>query len=125
MKLYETVIVVSPEATPEEIESFVQEVEQLITREDGELQKKENWGKIKLGYSIKKFDEGVFLYFVYRVKRGIVEELEKRLKIMELVLRYMTVKLKGPPKEVDVQRLRRAFPNKGDTGPASGMDRYG
>ena len=114
MQLYETVIVVSPQATPEEIESFVQEIEQSISREDGELQKKENWGKIKMGYSIRKFKEGVYLYFVYLVKRGFVEKLEKRLEIMELVLRYLTVKLKGPPKEVDVQSLRRGFHKEGE-----------
>lgn len=113
MQLYESIVVVSPQATPEEIDSFVQEVEQSITREDGKLQKKENWGKIKLGYTIKKFDEGIYLYFVYQGKSGIVESLEKKLKIKELVLRYMTVKLKGPPKEVDVQRLRRDLPREG------------
>jgi len=123
MQLYETIIAVNPQATPEEIESFVQDVEQTITREDGELQKKENWGKIKLGYPIKRFNEGVYLYFVYQAKRGIVEKLEKRLKIMELVLIYMTVKLKGPPKEVDVKRLRRDYSEAGRTRFAGGMRR--
>ena len=113
MQLYESVIVVNPQATSEEIDSFVQEVEQSITREDGKLQKKENWGKIKLGYPIKSFDEGVYLYFVYQGKSGIVDRLERRLKIKELVLRYLTVKLKAPPKEVDVQRLQRDLPREG------------
>ncbi len=122
MQLYETVIVVSPQATSEEIESFVQEIEQTITTENGKLQKKENWGKIKLGYPIKNFDEAVYLYFVYQAKKGNVEKLEKRLKIMELVLRYLTVKLKAPPKEVDVKGLQRSYPESGktrDTGEAS------
>jgi len=115
MQLYETVVVVNPQATAEEIDSFVQEVEQSIVGEDGELQKKDNWGKLKLGYTIKKIDEGVYLYFVYQGKSGVVQKLEKRFKIMELVLRYLTVKLKGPPKEIDVQRLRRDLPKEGES----------
>jgi len=115
MQLYETVVVVNPQATAEEIDSFVQEVEQSIVGEDGELQKKDNWGKLKLGYTIKKIDEGVYLYFVYQGKSGVVRKLEKRFKIMELVLRYLTVKLKGPPKEIDVQRLRRDLPKEGES----------
>jgi len=124
MQFYETVVVVNPQATAEEIDSFVQEVEQLIVREDGELQKKDNWGKIKMGCAIKKFDEGVYLYFVYQGKSGVVQKLEKRFKIMELVLRYLTVKLKGPPKEFDVQKLRRELPREGDSGPPYRMRRW-
>lgn len=115
MQLYETIIVVNPQVTSEEIDSFVQDIEQMITTEKGELQKKENWGKIRLGYPIKKFDEGIYLYFVYQTKRGIVEKLEKKLKIMELVLRCLTVKLKAPPKEVDVKKLQRDYSEAGRT----------
>ena len=76
---------------------------EIIKNFNGELICKEDWGKRKLAYVIQRESRGHYLYMVYTGRSGVVQEMERTLRIQEYLLRYLTVKLE----QGDVEQLQR------------------
>ncbi len=92
MRHYETVFLISPNLSEEETESLVQQMEEVVAKKKGKLINKDEWGKRKLAYPIQKFEEAFYVLFHYEGKSEIPDELERRFKQSDTVLRYLTVK---------------------------------
>jgi small subunit ribosomal protein S6 len=90
---YETVAILQPDTLEDGVHRFSHRAKEVMERQGGTLLKVENWGKRKLSYEIKKETKGVYLYYRYLGNAGLVEELERTLRISDMVLRYQTVKL--------------------------------
>jgi len=90
-KPYETVIVVDAMIPDESIASEFDAIGKLIESQ-GKLVKLDRWGKRKLAYSIRKRTHGEYAVFYYEAGSGaLAAELDKRLRINENVLRWLTV----------------------------------
>lgn len=98
MRKYETIYIVKPDLGDEELQVFTDKVKDIISSE-GELLRLEDWGVRKLAYSIKKFPRGRYVYLRYDGSEKLVAEFERRLRIDDRVLRYLSVKI---DKEVPV-----------------------
>jgi small subunit ribosomal protein S6 len=92
MRNYEIMFIVNPNATEDEIEKINAQLESVITGGGGEIQKIEKMGKRRLAYDIDKFREGSYVLFAIGANGDIVKECERRLRVMDAVIRYITVR---------------------------------
>lgn len=95
MRIYETGFVLAPNLSEEDTEKTILQMAEIVGQREGRLVKQEKWGKRKLAYPIKKFNEGYYVFFLYEGKGDIPVELERRFKQSDAVLRYLTVKKVG------------------------------
>ncbi len=92
MNKYESVIILSANASEEAMAAFGEKMKELISA-NGELTNVEEWGKKTLAYEIKKQTEGFYTLFTFTAKPEYVAELDRILKLDETVLKHMIVKL--------------------------------
>ena len=92
MREYETVFLISPNLEEEETTKIITQISGIISKEKGKLIQEDRWGKRKLAYPIKKFQEAFYVFFHYEGDSNIPVELEKRFKQTEAILRFLTVK---------------------------------
>ena len=92
MGQYETAFLISPALEEEETEKVITQMAGVISRKKGKMIKEDRWGKRKLAYQIKKHEEAFYVFFHYEGESAIPNELERRFKQSEAILRFMTVK---------------------------------
>jgi small subunit ribosomal protein S6 len=102
-KLYETVVVVDAMIPDESIASEFDAIAKLIESQ-GKVLKIDRWGKRKLAYTIRKRTHGEYAVFYYECVAGLPAELDKRFRINENILRWLTIAdspLGIPPDKVE------------------------
>lgn len=92
MSQYETAFLISPSLEEEETKKIIAQMAGVVSRKKGKMIKEDRWGKRKLAYPIKKFEEAFYVFFHYEGDSDIPSELERRFKQSEAILRYLTVK---------------------------------
>lgn len=90
---FETIFVLRPDTNQEGIQVVNGRVRTVIEQGGGTLLKLDNWGKRKLGYEVRKNLKGIYLYWKYVAPSGVVEEIERNLRMIDTVIRYYTIKL--------------------------------
>ena len=90
---YELVLIISPEATDEGLDTTVDKVSQFIAERGGIVSEVERWGKRKLAYPIKHSMEGSYVLTRFKWNPALSKELEANLQISEEVLRHLLVKI--------------------------------
>ncbi len=99
MTQYETTFLLSPNLEEEETEKIIVEMVEVVSTKKGKMINEDRWGKRKLAYPIRKFEEAFYVFFLYEGDSDIPFELERRFKQSEAILRYLTVK-KEPKKSI-------------------------
>jgi len=92
-RLYETTIVLDPQLKSTEIEDAIKKVTNFISNHGGEIVKVDEWGKRRLAYEINKKQYGYYVYIRFNAPGQIVRLLEREYRLMESVLRYLTVRV--------------------------------
>jgi small subunit ribosomal protein S6 len=87
---YELVVLLHPDLEID-VETPIKKVENLVTAVGGQVIKRDNWGKRRLAYKIKKQDFAIYVYFEIKVDPSKVRELENTILITEEVLRHILV----------------------------------
>jgi small subunit ribosomal protein S6 len=90
VKRYETILVVDAMIPDESIASEFDAVAKLIESQ-GKITRVDRWGKRRLAYSVRKRTHGEYAAFYYEAEAALPAELEKRLRINENALRWLTV----------------------------------
>ena len=90
---YETIYILRPDSTSDVIAQVNQKVRGVIEAGGGNLLKIDNWGKRKLAYEVKKQLKGIYLFFSYLGQAGLLEEVERNLRLTASVIRYYSVKI--------------------------------
>jgi small subunit ribosomal protein S6 len=90
-KEYETIYILRSEVDSESAERIQARVAEAIEREHGRLVKVESWGRRKLAYPLGKIRRGVYVYVKYVGGGGLVAEVERNLKLQDMVIKHMTV----------------------------------
>jgi small subunit ribosomal protein S6 len=101
-KEYETIYVLRPDIDADTADKVQARVNEVVARETGTLMKVEAWGRRKLAYPVAKHKKGVYVYVKYVGKGGLVNELERNLKLLDSVLKFQTVLTK---EDVDVAQI--------------------
>jgi small subunit ribosomal protein S6 len=92
MATYEMMLVLDPEMSKEQVDGFVEKLKQSLGDRGAEVLKVEEWGLQTLAYEIKKKNKGYYLLLYIDGDVALVSEMERTLRLMEEVLRYLTVK---------------------------------
>ena len=108
VRQYELVYIMSPDATEQEVTELHTQVESIITRYKGELQKTENWGRRKLAFRIGKHREGTYVLEVFTGTGELTKELDRRLKVLDSVIRHLIVRVDEELRVAERVRARRA-----------------
>jgi small subunit ribosomal protein S6 len=90
---YETIYILRPDTPNDGVGTINQRVRQIMEQMGGKVLKLDNWGKRKLAYEVKKQLKGIYLYWHYLANPGVVEEIERNLRMLDNVIRYYTVKV--------------------------------
>ncbi len=104
---YELVYIVSPDATDQDIADLHTQVESIVARLNGEMVKTENWGRRKLAYRIGKHREGTYVLEVFHGTGELTKELDRRLKVSDLVIRHLVVRVDEELRVAEHTRGRR------------------
>src|SRR5918998_2380841 len=102
---YELVYVVSPDATDDQVADLHNQVDAIVQRMGGQLEKTENWGRRKLAYEIGRHKEGTYVLEVINGGGELMKEIDRRLKVSDLVIRHLVVRI---DEEQGVLERRRA-----------------
>ena len=92
MRNYEIMFIVNPHATDEEIDKINGQIESIVTSGGGKIEKIEKMGKRRLAYEVDKQREGHYVLFVMGANGDIVKECERRLRTIDAVIKYITVR---------------------------------
>jgi len=107
VRQYELVYIMSPDATEQEVTDLHTQVESIITRYKGEMQKTENWGRRKLAFRIGKHREGTYVLEVFTGTGELTKELDRRLKVLDSVIRHLIVRVDEDLRLAERTRARR------------------
>ena len=92
MNKYELALVVNAKIEDEERLATVEKAKEYITRFGGTITNIDEWGKKRLAYEIQKMTEGYYYFIQFDADTTVPAEIEKRVRIMENVIRYLCVK---------------------------------
>jgi small subunit ribosomal protein S6 len=101
-KQYETIYILRPDVDADTADKVQGRVAEVLDREKGKLLKVEAWGRRRLAYPVAKQKKGVYVYVKYVGKGGLVQEVERNLKLQDAVLKFQTVLLE---EEVDASAI--------------------
>jgi small subunit ribosomal protein S6 len=104
---YELIYIVPPETTEQQIAEVHTQVEGVVSRLNGRIERTENWGRKRLAYEIAHNKEGVYVLDVINGGGELMKELDRRLKVMDLVIRHMVVRVDEEKKVVERTRTKR------------------
>jgi small subunit ribosomal protein S6 len=100
---YESIYVVRPDVTIENAARIARRVEEVVARERGKLTRVETWGRRQLAYAVGPYRRGVYVYVKYVGLGGIVTELERNLRMLDDVIKFITVQVR---EDVDLETLQ-------------------
>jgi small subunit ribosomal protein S6 len=106
-RTYELIYIVTPDATEEQIAAIHEQVEQTTKKMGGSLVKTDNWGRRKLAYAIQHHKEGVYILETIEGGGELMRELDRRLKVVDQVIRQLIVRVDEEQRVVDRTRTRR------------------
>lgn len=89
MRDYELVCVIQPDLDETALDGVIERVKGWITEAEGKVEKVDQWGKRRLAYMIQKQREGLYVLFTISLPARATSELERNLRFLEPVLRYM------------------------------------
>lgn len=107
MRIYEELFIVRPDASEEEIDQLIDQTKQVITSGGGTVEKADRWGLRKLAYRVGKRDEGFYVLLQFTCAPDVVKEIERRFRVTDLVLKFLTSRIDERLKKIEKRRKQR------------------
>ena len=108
MRIYEELFILKPDATEEEVSGLVSQLEGVITSSGGTIDKIDKWGVRKLAYKVQKKAEGFYVLMVFHCEPAASKEVERRLRVSDMVMKHMTVRMDEKQKWLEKRQKARA-----------------
>jgi small subunit ribosomal protein S6 len=105
---YEVMFIVRPDVADEDLDKLVASLEQTVTNGGGTLKSTEKLGRRKLAYLVRKFNDGNYVLLTVEAGGALVAELERRLRVSEPVIKFITVRMDEEDKRLAKVRAIRA-----------------
>jgi small subunit ribosomal protein S6 len=125
MRIYESLFIVKPDTPEEELDQRLESLRTQLITQGATVDKLEKWGKRRLAYKIDKYREGAYVLIQFTAGPETVKEFERRLRVSDIVLKYITVRidetlkrLEKRKKERDKRAARRAISAPSSPAPA-------
>ena len=107
MRKYEIMFIVDPNLPEDEIDQLNAQVESLIAEGGGTVLETEKMGRKRLAYEVERRTEGFYVLLVVEATGEILSEVERRFRVMDNVLRYLTVRVDETEKKLEKVRAIR------------------
>jgi len=107
MRVYEELFIVKPDAPEEEVDAYIGQLKELITNGKGTVDKADKWGTRKLAYRVSKYNEGVYVLFQFSSSPELVREVERRMRVTDMVIKFITVRIDEKTKKIEKRKKQR------------------
>jgi small subunit ribosomal protein S6 len=120
---YEVMFILRPDTTEEDMDRLLQTMETNVAATGGKVTGFEKMGKRRLAYTVKKFQDGLYILALVEGPGSVLKELERRLRVQELVIKFITVRTDEEEKRLaKVKKLRDSkLKGKGTQGQAAAV----
>jgi small subunit ribosomal protein S6 len=106
-RVYELMFIVRPDMTEEDLDKLISTLSAVVPTSGGTVQKVDKMGKRRLAYVVKRFHEGIYVLMVVEGGGAVMHELERRLRVTEQVIKFLTVRVDEEQKRLDkIKQLR-------------------
>ena len=117
-RLYEVMFIVRPDAADEEVDKLISGFTTTITSGGGVVKSVEKMGRRKLAYLVRKFNDGNYVLLTIEANGATVLELERRLRVTEPVIKFITVRMDEEEKRLAKLKALRGTRRKMSAEPA-------
>ena len=107
MRIYEELFIIKPDTPEEEADQYVEQLQTQLTAAGATIDKVEKWGKRRLAYRIDKYREGFYVLLQFTGDANLVKELERRLRVADMVLKFITVRIDETLKRLEKRKKVR------------------
>jgi small subunit ribosomal protein S6 len=111
-RTYELMFIVRPDMADEDLDKLISNLEHTVTSASGTVKNVERMGKRRLAYTVRKFREGVYILMVIEGAGSVMHEVERRLRVTEQVIKFLTVRIDEEQKRLDKIKALRAAKQK-------------
>ena len=109
MRRYETIYILRPTMSEDEVNAVIDNTNAILSNDDGQIISLDKWGVRTLAYLIQKETQGYYVYCNYATEPGNVAEMERKFRIDESIMKYMTVKLADSIDAGGIEAARREY----------------
>jgi len=106
-RVYEILFIADPNLGEPEVDALTAQVQGYAEKEGAKVQKVEKWGKKRLAYLIGKHREGSYVLLVVEGNAALVKEVERRIRVTDGVIKFMTVRVDEELKKAERRKARR------------------
>ena len=107
MRIYEELFIIKPDAPDEQVDQFIEQLKTNLTTAGATVDKVDKWGKRRLAYRVDKYREGTYVLFQFSAGPEMVKEFERRLRVSDLVLKFLTVRIDETLKRLEKRKKER------------------
>jgi len=111
-RVYEVMFIVRPDVADEDVDKLIASLDQTVTGGGGTVRSTEKLGKRKLAYLVRKFNDGNYILLTIDADGSLITELERRLRVSEPVIKFITVRMDEEDKRLAKVRAIRATKKK-------------
>ena len=107
-RVYEVMFIVRPDAVEEDVDKLIAGFTTTVTNGGGTVKSAEKMGRRKLAYMVRKFNDGNYVLMTIEANGVVVAELERRLRVSEPVIKFITVRMDEEEKRLAKVKALRA-----------------
>ena len=108
-RTYELMFIVRPDMTEEDLDKLIATLQAVVPPTGGNVQRVDKMGKRRLAYVVRRFHDGIYILLTLEGGGGLVHELERRLRVTEPVIKFLTVRIDEEQKRLEkIKKLRDA-----------------
>ncbi len=119
-RTYELMFIVRPDMAEEDLDKLISTLESQVTTTGGTVKSVERMGKRRLAYAVRRFQDGVYILLTVEGSGVLIHELERRLRVTEPVIKFLTVRIDEEQKRLDkIKKIREARRKNAPPAPAT------
>jgi small subunit ribosomal protein S6 len=118
-RLYEVMFIVRPDVSDEDADKLIAGFTTTVTNGGGQVKSVEKMGRRKLAYLVRKFTDGNYVLLTIEANGAVVLELERRLRVTEPVIKFITVRMDEEEKRLAKVKALRGTRRKLSAEPAA------
>ncbi len=108
-RIYEVMFIVRPDLTEEDMDKLISTLEGNVTQSGGAVKNVERMGKRRLAYLVRKFQDGIYVLLTIEAAGNVIAELERRMRVTEPVIKFITVRVDEEQKRLDkIKKIRES-----------------
>lgn len=108
MRVYEVLFIIAPNVEEGDIDTLITQLSDVATNQGAHVTKVDRMGRRRLAYQIQKFTEGYYVVFTVEGTGAEIAEVERRMRVTDAIIRYITIRIDEDLKRAEKFRARRA-----------------